>query len=63
MIRKSKVSSNKTYVYSGLFFYLVPELVQKLTNMDLEAFLNRYFYKPLNATTTVYTPLELFDKI
>ena len=62
MIRKSEVSSNKTYVYSGLFFYLVPELVQKLTNMDLEAFLNRYFYKPLNATTIVYTPLELFDK-
>ncbi|MFY0686133.1 MAG: serine hydrolase [Cyclobacteriaceae bacterium] len=61
-IRKTKVNPEQGYVYSGLFFYLIPELVESLTGQDFETFLNQEFYQPLGASTTGFNPLERFDQ-
>lgn len=62
MIRKTKVSDEKVYRYSGLFFYLVPELVSKLKGVSYDQFLYENFYEPLGATTLRFNPLEGYKK-
>lgn len=61
MIRKTKVSKEKDYRYSGLFFYLIPELVQKLSGRSYEDYLNEEFYFPLKAKSTTFNPTDQFD--
>ena len=61
MIRKSKVSKDKKYVYSGLTFYLIPELVKRLSGKSFDQFLYDEFYVPLEATTLRFNPKEEFD--
>lgn len=60
LIKKSKVSDDKKYVYSGLTFYLIPELVQRLTGKSFDQFLYDEFYIPLNATTLRFNAGESF---
>ena len=61
-IRKTKVTKGQGYLYSGLFFYLVPELVQNLSGLNFEEFLDLHFYEPLGAETIVFNPLNNFDQ-
>ena len=35
-------------VYSGMFYFFIPELVKQLSGKSLIEFLNYYFYKPMN---------------
>lgn len=62
MIRKSPVSDEHIYRYSGLFFYLVPELVHRFTGLGLDQYLQRSFYDSLDAQTIGFRPLERFDQ-
>ncbi|MCP4456656.1 MAG: serine hydrolase [Cytophagales bacterium] len=50
-INKAEVSMTKKYRYSGLFFYIVPELVKNLSNKSFESYLYKNFYEPLGAET------------
>lgn len=59
-ICKSPVSENKTYKYSGLAFYIFPEMVSNLTNMDFESYLKKNIYEPVGAFTLTYNPLRYF---
>lgn len=61
MIRKSKVSKDKRYVYSGLTFYLIPELVRRLSGKSFDQFLYDEFYVPLEAKTLRFNPRDEFD--
>ncbi|MEM6523417.1 MAG: serine hydrolase [Bacteroidota bacterium] len=60
MIRKSKVSKDKSYLYSGLSFYLYPDLVQQLTDKPFDQYLSDEFYKPLGAKTVGFKAGERF---
>lgn len=60
MIRKSKVSKDKSYLYSGLSFYLYPELVQRITGKSFDQYLADEFYTPLRAETVVFNAGEHF---
>lgn len=60
MIRKSEVSEEKKYRYSGLFFYLVPELVKELSGIPFEAYLREEFYNPAGAETLTFNPIGKF---
>ena len=60
MIKKSKVSGDKSYVYSGLTFYLFPELVERLSGKSFDQFLNDEFYTPLGAETLTFNPRNKF---
>ena len=59
-IRKSPLREKKEYVYSGLLFYLLPEIVADLTQTDYETYLNQNFYHKLGAYTLTYNPYRFF---
>ena len=60
-IMKSPLNKEGGYRYSGLFFYLLPELVTQKSGMDFETYLQKTFYQPLGAYTLGYNPLKRFD--
>ncbi len=55
-IKKSPLNTENGYKYSGLAFYLFPEIVSDLVNEDFEAFLKNTFYKPLGAHSITFNP-------
>lgn len=60
MISKAEFDPSQGYVYSGMFFYLVPELVQKLVGIPFWKYLQDNFYTPVGATSLGFNPLERF---
>ncbi len=60
MIKKSPVSENKEYVYSGLAFYLIPDYVKRMSTLDFDVYLRAHFYDPLGAETLGFNPLNRF---
>ena len=61
-IKESKLNDEKKYKYSGLAFYILPEIVEDLTGQNYESYLKNQFYKPLGATTITFNPLNHFPK-
>lgn len=59
-IKKSKLGE-KRYLYSGLTFYLFPDIIEAITGENYANYIYDNFYKPLGATTLSYNPLEKFD--
>lgn len=59
-IRTSKLLPQKKYVYSGLSFYLFPEIILNLTNQPYESFLKKTFYEPLGAFSITYNAYKHF---
>ena len=55
-IKKSPLNEEKGYRYSGLAFYLFPEMVSDLVDQDFETYLKNTFYKPLGAYSISYNP-------
>ena len=55
----------KKYKYSDLGFYFLPKIVEMVTNMPFEMYLEENFYKPLNLNHIYYKPLKhiVLDKI
>ncbi len=60
-IKKSPMGEKK-YVYSGLSFYLYPQIIKNLTGVDFETYVKQMFYHPLGAYTLTYNPLRFFPK-
>lgn len=58
MIRKSDVDPDQGYLYSGLSFYLWPEIVSNLSGEDFEKYLDKNFYEPLGSNSLGYNPLN-----
>lgn len=52
----------RSYRYSCLNFILLKELVEGLSGMPMDVYLDRTFYKPMGLTRTTYHPLERFSK-
>lgn len=63
-IKKSKVVPVKQseYKYSGLFFLLLPELIENVLKTDFEQQLKVNFYSKLRLSKIGYRPLERFSK-
>ncbi len=61
-IKKSPLNEDAGYVYSGLSFYLLPEIVSNLTNSDFETYLKEEIYQKIGAYTITYNPLRYFSK-
>jgi beta-N-acetylhexosaminidase len=60
-IKKSPLLEEKKYKYSGLSFFLYPELIKKLTGIGYETYLAENFYNPLGINLT-YNPLRKIDQ-
>jgi beta-N-acetylhexosaminidase len=59
----SNIDDNPHYKYSDLGFYLIAEMVDRLTGMPLDEFTRRLFYKPMGLETATYRPLDRFEPI
>jgi beta-N-acetylhexosaminidase len=59
-IRKSKLRGAPGYKYSGLSFYLYPEIIEKIVDQDYEAYVKSTIYKPLGASSITYNPLRFY---
>lgn len=61
-IRKTKVSEPGTYLYSGLWFFLIPQLTKQLSGLSFEHFLATHFYQPLQLERLTFLPANTFPK-
>lgn len=59
-IDKSPLNTNPGYVYSGLLFILLPDIISDITNSDFESYLKKNIYEPIGAYTLTYNPLRYF---
>ena len=61
-IAKTKLKTKGEYLYSGLWFFLLPEWIEERTGKSFSNFLSDSFYKPLGADRLGFLPLEKFPK-
>jgi CubicO group peptidase (beta-lactamase class C family) len=50
------------YRYSDIGFYILHAIVERLTNQNMDAFVQNVFYAPLGLSTMGYHPLRRFEK-
>lgn len=58
----SPLDTTKTYKYSGLFFIMIPQLIQDITGVELDVYLSEYFLTPMGISRLCYNPLQSFSK-
>lgn len=56
IIKRSKVSPEKKYIYSGLASLIYPQLIENISGEPYTDYLNKQFYGPLECSTLVYNP-------
>jgi len=59
-ILKSPVDKKPVYKYSDLGFILLGNIIAKTNGMSLDAYVQKYFYKPMGLQTMGYHPLSRF---
>lgn len=59
-IRKSPLNEKQEYKYSGLLFYLLPEIVETQSGFEYESYLKTIFYEPLGAHTLTFNPSRFY---
>jgi len=59
-ILESPVANKGIYKYSDLGFYILQKVVEDISDMPLEVYLNKYIYGPLDLANTSYKPRERF---
>ena len=57
-IAKSKLEKKEKYLYSDLGFILLADLVEHVSGLSLDIFMQKYFYGPLQMSNTCFRPLE-----
>lgn len=60
MIRKSPLNESRGYVYSGLSFYLYPQIVENLSGQNFSDFLQNEYYLRLGAETIDFNAGDRF---
>lgn len=53
---------DRRYRYSCLNFMLLKEMVENISGMSMDEFLDKEFYQPMGMTHTLYKPLNRFKK-
>ena len=59
-IKDSKLRKKKEYVYSGLAFLLMPDMIQDATGRQFEAYLKEEIFEPIGANRLTYNPTKQF---
>ena len=59
-IRDSRLLPQIRYSYSDLPFYLFPKVVESLTGVSFEDYLQKNFFRPLGAATLMFNPYRYF---
>ena len=61
-IVNSPLRSQRKYVYSDLGFIMTAKIIEKVTEVPFEDYVQTAIYKPLGLENMTYRPLEKFDK-
>jgi len=61
-IASTPLNEEAGYVYSGLLFQLLPEIISRQVDMDFETYLKQTFYHSIGAHTLTFNPLQNFEK-
>ncbi|HRH37829.1 MAG TPA: serine hydrolase, partial [Flavobacteriales bacterium] len=59
-VLNTPLEAKGTYVYSDMGYYLMQEIIERITGKPLDAFVRETFYAPMGATTLGYKPYERF---
>ena len=59
-IKDSKLRKKKEYVYSGLAFLLMPDMIQDATGRQFESYLKEEIFQPIGANRLTYNPTKQF---
>ena len=62
IILKKDLLKKKKYKYSDLGFYLFHDILKKELKIDLESYLNKEFYNPVEAFRIMYNPIKKYSK-
>ena len=62
-IRKTKISEVGNYKYSGLWFFLIPQITKQLSGISFENFLKMYFYDQLKLDRLTFLPSKKYPKV
>ncbi len=54
--------NSKAYVYSCINFILLKEIVETISGISMDEFLNQEFYTPMKLSTMTYLPLQTRNK-
>lgn len=61
-IRTSELLPRKKYLYSGLSYYLYPDMITQMTGQPYEQYLKETFYRPLGAYTITFNAYRHFPQ-
>ena len=61
-VLKTPLEAKGTYVYSDMGYYLLQEMIERITGKTLDRYLDETFYRPMGASTLCYRPYERFAK-
>ena len=60
-IDKSQLLDNNDYRYSDLGFYFIKEIIENVSGLNLQDFINNTFYNKLGTSTLTYLPKNQFN--
>ena len=61
-IKKTKLSTLGEMVYSGMFYFFLPQLVQDISGLSFSKFLDIHFYDPMALERITFLPTYKFSK-
>lgn len=61
-IKESELRNNTNYKYSDLGFYLIADMVNRVSGKPIDQYVQKEFYKPLGLSTATYNPLNSVNK-
>lgn len=61
-IIESPVSKPNAYKYSDLSFLILQQIVEQISDIPLDEYVNKHIYSPLQLANTAYRPLEHFSQ-
>ncbi len=59
-IRQSELRANREYKYSDLGFYMLGDMVGRISGVPIERYAQEQFYQPLGLVTATYNPNKKF---
>ncbi len=62
-IVNSPLGARGKYVYSDLGYYFLQRIVERISGMPINVFLNEKLINPMSLNTTMYTPLKRFGSL
>lgn len=58
LVAQSNLNADKSYCYSDFGFMLLADMVERVSDMELDAFVGQYFYEPMGLGDILFRPLK-----